>query len=398
MKIIVCILLALTGAAGQTFAQEVIREVQPVHKTITEWTFDSRPANFDRGPGQQGKISFLFDLDMRNRMLLELSDISQIDSIPDLDSLLQAVWIDLQPFRDSLDIPLNTKRVDYQFNPYQPKMRTLRILQHRQKGEIFRLMDTGITQLKLEQDTLRLRLMTKWKTIIINNNSSVMGRDYYITLYLNNISDLQSLLQKHDFNQALRMVKDDLALPVNRPKKNYNNQYYGRYSLVTGKRIFNIHGKLINNERKRSTISPPYVQMSIQYIRGAWAGSAATGLGVVKRADDGSYEKNWRLLWEPYFFFSRDEKNSLITNRNDFISFKYSEESTYQLGTKEISWKLNASIGYLVRRKGNWFQPYTVKFSVPGLQVQNFQLEPEFVFNKFFRNFSPSLKATMFFR
>jgi hypothetical protein len=57
----------------------------------------------------------------------------------------------------------------------------------------------------------------------------------------------------------------------------------------------------------------------------------------------------------------------------------------------------NASIGYLIKRNGNWFEKNTVKFSLPGLQSKNIILEPEFYFNDFFKHFSPSLKLTLFF-
>jgi len=140
----------------------------------------------------------------------------------------------------------------------------------------------------------------------------------------------------------------------------------------------------------------PYVQLGIQYIRGSWVPSAGAGVELIIRRGE-NLQRHYRLFWEPYLFYNRDSLKSVSLNRNDFITFKYYNSSKYNNGVKEIQFVENISFGYLVRRKGNEFEPVTFKFSLPGLQTKNVLLEPEFIFNRFFKDFSPSLKLTLFF-
>jgi DNA-directed RNA polymerase specialized sigma24 family protein len=55
----------------------------------------------------------------------------------------------------------------------------------------------------------------------------------------------------------------------------------------------------------------------------------------------------------------------------------------------------NVSIGYLVSRKGNWFEPNTFKIGIPGVRSGWLQLEPEFFFHDFLKGISPSIKLTL---
>jgi hypothetical protein len=97
-------------------------------------------------------------------------------------------------------------------------------------------------------------------------------------------------------------------------------------------------------------------------------------------------------MWDPYFFFSRDANNKLVTDRNDFITFRYVETEAKQ---QPFDYVGNFSLGYLVGRKGDWFEKNTFKLGLPGVRSGWLQLEPECYFNNFFKNFSPTIKLTI---
>ena len=133
----------------------------------------------------------------------------------------------------------------------------------------------------------------------------------------------------------------------------------------------------------------PDVYVGFQYARGAWIPSAVVGFQLINGDYDGKREV-FKLMWEPHFFFSRDAANKLISDRNDFLTFRlYQYDKEENVGLYSPT---SFSIGYLINRQGNWYEKHTFKFSVPGLTYKLISLEPEFFFNDFFKHFSPSLK------
>src|SRR5438046_2412293 len=137
----ILLMLALAGA-GSLFAQQIITPLVPEVRTKTDQFFKTEPVG-------NTNIKFHFNLPSGNRMLLEFHSIAQLDSLPDIDSLLAAVWKDLQNFEDSLSIPLVNRRVDYMHNINDNK---IRILQYHQMGSIYSVRNGDVTQLKIEQD------------------------------------------------------------------------------------------------------------------------------------------------------------------------------------------------------------------------------------------------------
>lgn len=56
---------------------------------------------------------FYIDLQKGNKLTIELSDISDLQKISNIDSLLTVFINDLKPLNDSLSDPLTSKRIDY---------------------------------------------------------------------------------------------------------------------------------------------------------------------------------------------------------------------------------------------------------------------------------------------
>lgn len=377
------LLLLLLAAPGMDLYAQI--QYYPNPSAASQTLFDNPASGTLRS-------SFDFILPGNNRMIIELYSIDQLQKLPNLDSLFRKIWVDLQPLRDSLTDPLNVRRVDYVTTSTDTK---IRIRQHAPAGSYFSYKDDELVQMKVDQDTIRYKgIIPAPQAYTLPQQRIYLPQVYVITLLVNNIADLGRLpsgILQSGLMLLLADVNKDRDLPA---KKRNKTSYYGLYNVQQQKRIspnnlkyfgfYNAHGL------------QPYVQAGIQYVRGAWAPSAGVGLEYYYgQSKSGKY--SLRLLWEPYFFFRKDITSKTVTERNDFITFKFHTNSKLTYGkTTPVEFNENFSFSYLIGRKGDWFEPTTFKFTVPGIQMKNVLLEPEFVFNKFFRNFSPSAKLVLF--
>jgi hypothetical protein len=331
------------------------------------------------------RYRYNFILPHNNRMVIDLYKTNYANQLPNIDSLFKKIWVDLQPMRDSLSDPLKVRKVDYMMTMNGV---VIGIKQYNPTASYFSYKDDELVQMKIDQDTLRYIGFVEEPQPWSGNRNRQFAPGYTITLLLNNLSEVEKL-PVGILASGIELLKKD----IDATNKGESKRYSGTYDLLQQKRITSLNqGELHWN--KKGWI--PYVQMSAQYGRGEWIPSAGAGLEYFYgKSKYGQY--GVRLLWEPYFFFSRDLNKKLVTERNDFVSLKF--YSNWQFVVKYLAndqYNLNFSIGYLIRRKGDWFEPNTFKFSLPGLQRKNLLVEPEFFFNKFFRHFSPSLKLVLF--
>lgn len=326
--------------------------------------------------------NFDFLLPNSNKITLELTDVTQLNALVNVDSLVEKVWLDLQPLKDSLTKPLVNRRVDYNSLLNGPQ---IRITEYPQSGTTYQYIKDELVQTKIEQDTVRIRLLTTFKTKA-DNEIRTLGKPYFIMLRLNNITDI-ALLPAGVLNQAIEMLRKDLEPALKKNKE--SRMFYAMYDVAKQKRMTPVSNSVGSTKRK---YIEPYLQPALQYIRGSWAPSIGVGLQLLRGYYNGNREV-FKLYWEPYFFFTRGISNDLLTQRNDFITFKYNTVRARQNNFPDVG--LNFSIGYLVDNRGNWFEPATFKFAVPGLMMRNLNLEPEFVFNKFFKNFTPTIKLSL---
>jgi hypothetical protein len=383
MKKIIILALALAGATGSALCQQTIAVIGNPKISKTDLMFYDQFADPPR-------IKFEFNMPYGNKMSVECVSLYQLDSIPKLDSLIALIKTNLDTLIVTGADPLYNRRVDYLITNIDTKVR---IRSYPPAGEIFSFRkNKGVTQLKVEQDTLAINLYTL-NAEFDPKRKTVYGRWYRITFYVNNLSDLDKL-PFEKLEASIEQLRNEIR-PAKLKEKKYSGQtYYAAYDVNTGKKLVPYAGQ--NNYKVRFN-SNPYVQSGLQFMRGAFVPSFAAGIELVQKRSE-KFERQWRLAWEPLFFFSRDMNNKVVMERNDFIMFKQHSESTWRGAVKEIKFVQNASVGYLIRRKGNWLEKHTIKFALPtGIQYENILLEPEFIFNDFFKNFSPSLKFTVIF-
>jgi hypothetical protein len=386
MKKIIILVLALAGATGSVLSQQTTTITFGTPTTRSELMFSGYQLNSSR-------IRFDFNLANTNRMRLEFTALSQIDSLPPIDSLLTQVKKALSLINDTITDPLFNKRVDY----VAQKETWVRIKSYPPAGNAysFRNQDLNtITELKVEQDTLKIHLFTMDQLMILDNRERrKTGRPYSVTFFLNNLSDLENI-PVDKLNATIDILKAEIAPSKAKEKKYPGVTYYALYDVETQKKL---RTWLRSTESKKVKIGAPYVQSGFQFMRGVGVPSVGAGIELIQKKNENN-QREWRLMWEPLFFFSRDAGNKLIMDRNDFITFKQHSKSKFKSLNKEIEFVQNLSFGYLINRNGNWLEKNTFKFSLPtGIQYKNILLEPEFLFNDLFKNFSPTMKLTVIF-
>lgn len=335
------------------------------------------------------KATFFFWYQKNNRVILEMMDVRQLNLIPNLDSLVVEAFQSIKPLKDSFKNDGLVRRIDYvTFNALPPQ---IRITTHPNKGESYSYYKSELVQTKIEKDTLRIRISTKRPVQNKMPTPSLESYSFIVMILVDNFDDLTTF-PTNALEQCVNKVKADLGKNLT-TNKNRKSNFRAYYNMQTGKMFSPLNPKYLDWGRTNEFI--PTIQIGLQYGRGSAILSA--GAGMHYSFQDGSFAKKYFIaLWEPYFFFSREANNKLVTNRNDFITLKYmfitSKRDANKLYTTD-----NVSIGYLIRRQGNWFKPNTFKVGIPGFLMGNLMFEPEFFFNGAFRNFSPSLKMTLLF-
>jgi hypothetical protein len=189
--------------------------------------------------------------------------------------------------------------------------------------------------------------------------------------------------------KCLMLLKQDMTETYVANNPTFAN-YYAHYNLQTAKRISPEKTKWIKWGAFKSELVPN-IYGSFQFVRGNFSPSMAAGLRYTDFTN-ANMRSHYFLMWEPYFFFSKDASNKLVTDRNDFITFRYTE---MEKNKQPFTYSANFSIGYLAGRRGEWFEKNTLKVGLPAVRSGWLQLEPEFYFNNWFRNFSPTIKLTI---
>ena len=306
----------------------------------------------------------------------EMQKLKELDKVQHIDSIIQKAFADVQLLKDSMFKPENYYRVDY--NLYKESVQ-IRVSEKKENEYLFSVKNSSLKKTKVYEDTLRINISALLKNNQDTNNAYY--QPFIITLSNLNFSNL-TILKQGEADSILAAIK----AKVNAEKKrDVGMRMYGVYSSTNN----TWPTPLKVNVRPNNLYFEPDVYAALQYARGSWVPSAAAGFQLIKGEYEGKRDV-FKLMWEPHFFFSRDVSNKLISDRNDFITFRYyhhqKEGNPFFLETSSFS------VGYLVYRKGDWYEKNTFKFSVPGAVYKFITIEPEFFFNDFFRNFSPSLK------
>lgn len=381
-KSIVACLLLLTGMTGFVCAQDQGLLYYPTRsKTDKLFAIDV----------EWPRHHFDITLKNGNSVIVRVADKASLDRILNLDSIFRAVWKDLSFLKDSLQNELSSKRIDYLTD--QPGRSRVRFSQSWQRGQTFVVEKNEPKLLKIEQDTLIIIEQQIVSPERQERASVFIKRPYKITLQINNINQLETILDG-SLNIAMQQFKKqwDEFKPHSSSamqKAILSSSYSASYPDAGGS---------IRSSFKKNTVSvEPYIQFGIQNINSRFVTSAGAGLSF-NFNKGASFMRRHQLIWEPYFLFDQQTDGKFRMRRNDFISYQWVLEDLVKTPgqSNRVELSANFSMGYLVHRSGEFFRNNTFKFGMPGASFKTVMIHPEFIFNGLFKNFQPGVKLYAF--
>jgi len=315
------------------------------------------------------------DLGKHNYIELELVNGSQLSRFQNLDSLLLVFLSDMRPFKDSLSDPLSGKRVDYRVDTAGRKM--VRIRETRSTGTTFLLGDDPAL-LRLRQDTVFILLAEKGDrlnrlTIVLNRFSDL---ENWITTGLN--SKMQELTVSKEHRWAGEWNAGG------RPA------YLIKDPSITRKDDSVYSGSHTNDYLELSSI------ITIQNYKNYLTPSVALGAAIWLNRKNFSHE--FGIFWEPLFLFGSDAHGQLQTYRNDLLVFRYAlgESGTLKDPLLPVGLNTNISLGYFIRRSGNFFEKDSWRLTAGEAKLlgNRLLLQPCIYFNNVFKNVTPGLRLS----
>jgi len=373
MKKIIALVMLVTATGLTSIAQEE----NPGSKT--DKTF-GLPAN-------SIKRRYMVDLGRGNKMQLELTDMDGLNHLANIDSLVALYLQDIKPFKDSLSDELSSKRIDYLVDPKGKNK--IRIQVCKQKGSSFLVKDGDVSALKLEQDTIHIIIPLSYASA--QKPSVVLTHLFRVSFFLNEASDLAAYtegritekitaLQK---TQGARWVKSgDSLWIVKGSDRSISARQPGGYVSSAGDYL-NL-----------------YAGVNIQNYKNYFVPSFNVGAKVVFNSK--MYKQELGLSWEPHFFFAKNSLGNLQTYRNDFLTLLLSREPVRPRekdGMPHFNFLQQLSVGYLVNRKGDFFDNHSFRLGTGGITwyEEKIKLEPIMYFHDFFKGVTPGLRLSLGF-
>ncbi|MEP6583705.1 MAG: hypothetical protein ABJA90_05550 [Ginsengibacter sp.] len=331
---------------------------------------------------------FYINLEKGNKLEIELTDMTDLGTISNIDSLLNVFIADITPLKDSLTDPLTSKRIDYVTDAKGKKK--IRLQQFQQKGNSYLLNNGELASLKTAQDTINI-------IGIINNPpkpsqkiSLTNPRYYHLLFYLNNIGELAGYM-------------DGI---LNKKISTIQNNFKDRWPTVLGTGFHYLkEDKTITGDKPHGETSggagdyiTGYITVNVQNYKNYFVPSFSLGIRFTLANRERSYKWEPGLLWEPHYIFAKDNLNKLRTYRNDFLTLTYAQGGTKDHDPrKDFAYSAVFSLGYLINRNGNYFDKNTFRLGAGRIQLAKTIIEPSIYFNNFFKGVTPGIRISQSF-
>ncbi|MFI5185385.1 MAG: hypothetical protein ACHQF0_01525 [Chitinophagales bacterium] len=332
---------------------------------------------------------FYIDLEKGNKLTIELSDITDLQKVSNVDSLLTVFINDLKPLRDSLSDPLASKRIDYVTDAQGRKK--IRLLQYHPKGDSYLLNHGDLSSLKLNQDTINIIGIIANPSKPRQNKISLRNpRYYHLIFYLNTIDELPGYMH------------GTLSGKINTIQNNVN----GNWHIVLGSGWHYLEkDKSITADKPRGMTAAGTGDMleimgtvNVQNYKNYFVPSFSLGIKLVFSNRERTFKWEPALFWEPHFLFSKDVQGKLKTYRNDFLTLTYGQGGTTDHDPrKDFSFSAVFSIGYLIHRSGDFIEKNTFRIGAGKLRLLKTTIEPSLYFNNFFKGVTPGIRITQSF-
>ncbi len=331
---------------------------------------------------------FYINLDKGNKLEIELTDISDLDHIANIDSLLRIFIEDITPLKDSFSDPLTSNRIDYA--TYAQGRKKIRIQQFQPKGNSYLLNNGELASLKTTQDTINIvGLITNPKKAM-QKISLTKPRYYHLLFYLNNIGELAGYMS------------GTLTEKIATIQNNVNTKWP---LILGGSSHYLAKDKNISADKPKGFTATGtgdmlegLITVNVQNYKNYFVPSFSIGTKLVLTNRDRTFKWEPGLFWEPHFLFARDTLGKLKTYQNDFLTLTYGQGGTTDHDPrKPFAYSAVFSLGYLINRNGDYFDKNTFRLGAGKLQLLKTTIEPSIYFDNFFKGVTPGIRISQSF-
>lgn len=365
MKKIICLLMLVASIMGNLCAQESTNKTETVFEL---------PANF-------AHRRFTIDLGSGNKMQVELNDMTDLDRFRNMDSVLRLFNTDMKLLRDSLGEDLQSRHIDYVTDSAGRKL--IRVQLHAPKGNSYVVQDGEPAALKLEQDTVHFSGTISYPAKVSFRKPFTATRHYRVSFFVNDISVLESYT-----DGRLNRIISDL-------QNNVNSTWVTTHTK--GSAYLKAQPGITARMPKGYVAGGNYLNLrfsvDVQNYKNYFVPSFSLGAGLI--ISNAHFKRNLILSWDPHFFFGNNAQGQLKTFRNDFLTLTAGQGSIKDNDpTKESHFLTILSLGYLVKREGNYFEKNTVRLGAGRLSLfgGKTKFEPVLYFTDLFKNTTPGLR------
>lgn len=331
---------------------------------------------------------FYVDLEKGNKLEIEVTDITDLEQIANIDSLLKVFINDITPLKDSLNDPLSSKRIDYITDAQGRKK--IRLQQFKPKGDNFLANDGALAALKIAQDTINIIGLVANPPKASQKISLTKPRYYHLLFYLNDIGELAGYMN------------GKLTTKIKTIKENVNTKWplilgSGAHYLAKDKSISADKPKGFTPAGNGDMLEG-FITVNVQNYKHYFVPSFSIGTKLILTNRDRTFKWEPGLLWEPHFLFARDSSGKLKTYRNDFLTLTYGQGGVNDHDPrKDFSFSAVFSLGYLINKKGDFFEKNTFRFGAGKLKLSKTTIEPSIYFDNFFKGVTPGIRISQAF-
>jgi hypothetical protein len=331
---------------------------------------------------------FYIKLDKGNHMKIELTDLSDLQRIANMDSLLQVFRKDLAPLKDSFADPLTSKKIDYITDARGRKK--IRLQQFQPRGASFLVNGSETSSLRTEQDTINIIGVISNPPTPKDRISRTHPRYYHLTFYLNSFEELTQYMNG-SLNEKIRTIDDDL-----------NGKWptvlgTGYHYIQKDNSIYADHPKGFT-EAGSGDFLTGLITVNLQNYKNYFVPSFSLGVRLTFTNRERTYKWVPGLFWEPHYLFARDDQGKMHTWRNDFLTLTYGQGGTTDHDPrKDFSFSAVFALGYLIDRRGDYFDKNTFRLGAGHVKLLKTTIEPSIYFSNFFKGVSPGIRISQAF-
>lgn len=336
-------------------------------------TFNLDPTGFSR--------IFYIDLGQGNKMKIELNELSDLERFRPIDSVIRQFFTDIALLKDSLGTELDSRRIDYRVDAL--KRKSIRIQVHPPAAGHYLVNDGDMAALKLAQDTVYFPVIIPFTAKYGFRKAFPSTRQFRIGFFLNDYRDLEKYSDGKLNTQIAALIDNPNAAWVAQPKQ--------------GKAYLKNDPSVSARAPKGYLNAGDYVNLrfsvDLQNYKNYFSPSFSLGVGLI--LSNSHFKRDLMLSWNPYFFFGKTDQNKLKTFRNDFLTLNFGQGSIRDNDpTKESHLLTVMSLGYLVKKEGDYFEKNTFRLGAGALSLfeGKTRIEPVFYFNNFFKGVTPGLR------